>query len=90
MIQVRDEAWRRDAACADADPALFDVAKPNHARAALEYCAACPVRVRCVAARPAGAAGIWGGLVYNKFGRLAIGSGRWQRPAAAEAMRDAS
>ena len=56
--------WAVDAACADADPAVFF---PDHGRPATQakqMCAGCPVRAECLdfALESHERFGIWGGL----------------------------
>jgi Transcription factor WhiB len=41
--------WARDAACATADPHLFDGDTPTHTQQALTYCHHCPVTTQCAA-----------------------------------------
>ena len=56
--------WFDDAACRDADTAVFFPTSDAHAAEAQAICAACPVREECLEyaleTRPAD--GVWGGL----------------------------
>lgn len=69
------ETWRRDAACRDADPKLFDAAGPREyggqhslgypvrAREAAAYCRRCPVIAPCgVFADELNTEGFWAGM----------------------------
>lgn len=61
---VQDRQWVDQAACAGANPRLFDAVSALHAQAALQFCKACPVKEVCLqealdeAVNPDG---VWGG-----------------------------
>lgn len=70
-----DLTWRLLAACAGADPELFDVidgarrAPGASVRTAIRYCAGCPVRSDCDAeARANHEWGLWGGQLRFQSG----------------------
>lgn len=63
--------WRDEAACATADPLLFDATSYDTARPALAYCETCPVTGWCRQSRggsQSGLTGVWGGRVYGPNG----------------------
>lgn len=71
--------WQDEAACLDADPALFFPPPGRNATAAKKICTECPVRVECLQAAmdwetPAdsrdGRAGVYGGLTGKERHRL--------------------
>ena len=69
--------WRRDAACADADPELFfpdgDIRSARaQAKAAKLICRGCPVSASCLnwALASGHEHGIWGGLTEDERRRL--------------------
>jgi Transcription factor WhiB len=60
---VADQRWRRHAACAGVDPAVFAIERGQSAEPAFAYCRGCTVRVECLEhALDLGskAFGIWG------------------------------
>jgi WhiB family transcriptional regulator, redox-sensing transcriptional regulator len=67
------DTWQEDAACRDADPALFFATDEEHRREALRLCAACPVRRECLehALATGEPYGIWGGADEHERRRLA-------------------
>jgi superfamily II DNA or RNA helicase len=72
-IQPPRADWFTDAACGDADPALFD---DELTAAGAAYCAGCPVRPDCVAdAITHNADGGWGGL--SKLQRIRLAHQGW-------------
>lgn len=81
---TRYQPWRADAACQDADPALFFPEHGQSARKAKAICVGCPVRLPCLAA--AERWGVWGGLTEReRMGRRRAGSSRfrgvtWHQP----------
>lgn len=56
--------WRRHAACAEADPSLFDGETASDVVAAAAICGGCPVRAECLRFALANhvAYGVWGGV----------------------------
>jgi WhiB family redox-sensing transcriptional regulator len=50
MHQPTDSNWREASRCAEVDPEVFFPAVGANANAARRICAACPVRVDCLAA----------------------------------------
>lgn len=56
--------WRHHAACATADPSLFDGETADDVAAAEAICAGCPVRTGCLQFALANhiAYGVWGGV----------------------------
>jgi WhiB family redox-sensing transcriptional regulator len=63
-----ETAWMAGAVCAQTDPEAFFPAKGERLRPARMVCAACPVRLDCLAyalARP-GLEGIWAGTTRNE------------------------
>lgn len=78
--------WRNDAACLDAEPALFDNADVGMTpRAALAWCVECPVRRHCLdeaLTRPGYEdIGVWGGTTLLNRHEVRMG-----RLTPAEAM----
>lgn len=65
-------SWQQDAACRDADPALFFANDDGNQKAALELCATCPVRRPCLehALATREPYGIWGGADEHERKRL--------------------
>lgn len=72
---VTREPWVDDALCTQVDPDLFFPGKSDQAtsRAARRVCAACPVRLECLAyaLRTRESDGIWGGLTARQRNDLA-------------------
>ena len=64
--------WRADAACRDADVAIFFPATDEEAAPARAICATCPVRVDCLefALATREDDGVWGGLTETERRRL--------------------
>ncbi len=62
-----DDAWSDDAACKAADVRIFFSSDDTEQRQALELCAACPVREKCLryAVQNGEMYGVWGGLTES-------------------------
>ena len=60
--------WTVDAACADADPAVFFIDHGRPAAPAKAICAGCPVRVECLdfALASRERFGVWGGMTEKE------------------------
>lgn len=73
-IQLLQQAWAKDAACADADPEPFHPRKLTYKRdvaAAKRVCQTCPVMEACLAdALQHEEFGVWGGLSERERRRL--------------------
>lgn len=69
---VLDERWHADAACAEADPALFFAGDDESTQAAMELCAVCPVRRTCLeeALAVGEMHGVWGGTTETERRRM--------------------
>ena len=71
-LDVPVEGWQERAACADADPTLFDHGAPvDDVWDALAYCAVCPVIDPCdrTAAWLRVTGGVWGGRARGNLGQ---------------------
>ena len=68
----RDESWRDQALCAQADPEVFFPERGGSPRAARRVCARCPVRRQCLqwALENDERYGIWGGLTEDQRQKL--------------------
>ena len=74
-LPVYDDAWKTEALCRTADPALFVAFEGELAMSALAYCANCSVVADCDAlaelhnAHGLPVSGVWGGKVWTTSGR---------------------
>jgi WhiB family redox-sensing transcriptional regulator len=71
-MQDKTQLWRQQAACRDADTAIFFPDSDTEAGPALAVCATCPVREACLefALATNQADGVWGGATETERRRL--------------------
>ena len=67
IIGFRNQKWRLQAACADADPELFHPKRGENAKKARAFCRRCPVWRSCLAfAVEHNEIGIWAGTTEKQ------------------------